>query len=864
MEPHQAVSCLWQLTSYEPGAAKRWDGCTTGGAWFLPNSSLTLGRDFFTPAPISVSTEHAILYADADGVGLRLMHMSKSLDTCIARPGRGEKEVILNRREQTHFVKDGDIIAFSGRRFPLLVKRIAHPPPPALILLPLLSVGPDWGISASTSASAAAKTLNDVIRARSVTRGIGTPLAPLAVLFLAEAVDTTKAIAVARDINEALNKYKIPVHDVCGLGDDEVAWPSDDDEEDKVNKTRTGGGGGVGSMWGQAAQSKARPPTQPTTTTTTTTDGGCGGALLPLLSSTPLLPLPTPQTPQNPHFFGAVTVGICVNDLLGEARNGARVARSCATLLAFAGGGGGGRLLTAAATTTATTIITGLLSSTTTTTTVTTTATATATTTLISSPIPTLRLFVLRALPTLAMRMSRDVLLRAMAAAHPEINGASIEALRTSAPRLVSGNVSLALGSTLLVPAGRFLPQIGEVDFTHLLHVACPNTVATSSSRGGGGGGGGGSIHDAAPFVTSDLEKSYLEVFFKAEMLANGWHHSGSAIEWQRAVHDHAAEIAAGARSSEGVGGGGGGGGGAVEQIYSSTLDFGGVRGGASASASGASTLALPPPPKPSLPSLSPVSSSSPFSYGGHLTTPSHDHPSWVPWSPRGTTTCPLIPYTLHPESYPGIVLAWDHCHVLVRDRYPKSRVHWLVLPRRGGGAGATGGLPSVKGVGGLDSSHAAALESLCSFARSFMKHAEEAEEAARPNSQEPGAVAAPILMGFHAKPSIPYLHLHIISADLSGPSMKSRKHYNSFRLRHFFIDAHAVLTSISGGGLSEGGKFESCLYSDVKGDNPAALKRPIEACHRCGRGGWEVPVPYSEKGSDWDIFKEHLRVCKG
>ena len=45
-----------------------------------------------------------------------------------------------------------------------------------------------------------------------------------------------------------------------------------------------------------------------------------------------------------------------------------------------------------------------------------------------------------------------------------------------------------------------------------------------------------------------------------------------------------------------------------------------------------------------------------------------------------------------------------------------------------------------------------------------------------------------PHRVGFHAKPSMKHLHLHVISVDFISPFLKTKKHWNSFNTRHFVL----------------------------------------------------------------------------
>lgn len=50
--------------------------------------------------------------------------------------------------------------------------------------------------------------------------------------------------------------------------------------------------------------------------------------------------------------------------------------------------------------------------------------------------------------------------------------------------------------------------------------------------------------------------------------------------------------------------------------------------------------------------------------------------------------------------------------------------------------------------------------------------------------------------MGFHGKPSMKQLHLHVISDDLNSPAMKHSKHYNTFTTP-YFLDVHDFIDTV-------------------------------------------------------------------
>ena len=84
----------------------------------------------------------------------------------------------------------------------------------------------------------------------------------------------------------------------------------------------------------------------------------------------------------------------------------------------------------------------------------------------------------------------------------------------------------------------------------------------------------------------------------------------------------------------------------------------------------------------------------------------------------------------------------------VIEDKYPKARVHLLVIPK----------IMLPRGVQDLLPEHQPLLEHMQAIAASYK-----------------GCNA-----GFHSKPSLLQLHLHIFSPDLSG--CKTKKHRESFR----------------------------------------------------------------------------------
>jgi aprataxin len=55
--------------------------------------------------------------------------------------------------------------------------------------------------------------------------------------------------------------------------------------------------------------------------------------------------------------------------------------------------------------------------------------------------------------------------------------------------------------------------------------------------------------------------------------------------------------------------------------------------------------------------------------------------------------------------------------------------------------------------------------------------------------------------MGFHGRPSMRQLHLHVISDDFDNKCLKNPKHYNSFTTS-YFIDGDVFLAGVKANGF--------------------------------------------------------------
>uniref|UniRef100_A0A8C6T551 Aprataxin n=1 Tax=Neogobius melanostomus TaxID=47308 RepID=A0A8C6T551_9GOBI len=159
-----------------------------------------------------------------------------------------------------------------------------------------------------------------------------------------------------------------------------------------------------------------------------------------------------------------------------------------------------------------------------------------------------------------------------------------------------------------------------------------------------------------------------------------------------------------------------------------------------------------------------------------------------------------------------------DETVVVIKDKYPKARYHWLVLPWQS--------IPNLKS---LRKEH-------CDLVRHMHNIGEQMIR------QCPHSDSLRFRMGYHAIPSMSHVHLHVISQDFDSPCLKNKKHWNSFTT-DYFIDSKDVLRMLDTNGRVS-----------VKEGTSELLKLPLR-CHMCHKELSTVPA-----------LKEHLKThseCK-
>jgi aprataxin len=125
-----------------------------------------------------------------------------------------------------------------------------------------------------------------------------------------------------------------------------------------------------------------------------------------------------------------------------------------------------------------------------------------------------------------------------------------------------------------------------------------------------------------------------------------------------------------------------------------------------------------------------------------------------------------LLPYCKSPQSHSTTVF-YDKDFVIIKDSFPKSKLHFLIMPRREA---------ELHQLTALDIPLIQKLSDLANFL---------IDGTLEMTSNDKFDIKKDdMLIGFHAVPSQKQLHLHVLSNDLS--LVKNKKHYNSFATNFF------------------------------------------------------------------------------
>lgn len=199
--------------------------------------------------------------------------------------------------------------------------------------------------------------------------------------------------------------------------------------------------------------------------------------------------------------------------------------------------------------------------------------------------------------------------------------------------------------------------------------------------------------------------------------------------------------------------------------------------------------------------------------------------------------------YIQSPSSFPSSrVLSYDDHFVVVRDLFPKSSIHLLILPRDSTKTALHPYdafedlqfrdlvLAKVKEVRSLVASELRRLHGTTSAAEALRNAAMDRGDAKLPPGRD---WERDVKSGVHAVPSMAHLHVHVLSVDRRSEAMKHRKHYNSFATR-FLVPVD---------------EFPLAKDDERRQPGKAGYLNQELTCWRCGKGF----------GNKFTRLKEHL-----
>lgn len=131
-----------------------------------------------------------------------------------------------------------------------------------------------------------------------------------------------------------------------------------------------------------------------------------------------------------------------------------------------------------------------------------------------------------------------------------------------------------------------------------------------------------------------------------------------------------------------------------------------------------------------------------------------------------------LQPYITAPEKYPDVVLFYDDTACIIKDAFPKSKVHLLILPRN-------------KNISKLKPQEAFNDSKKIEMMKEYIERGIELTQKIfdkqwkRIDGKDKNIE---LITCCHSVPSLNNLHIHILTNDMCGKNMKNRKHYNSFQ----------------------------------------------------------------------------------
>lgn len=116
----------------------------------------------------------------------------------------------------------------------------------------------------------------------------------------------------------------------------------------------------------------------------------------------------------------------------------------------------------------------------------------------------------------------------------------------------------------------------------------------------------------------------------------------------------------------------------------------------------------------------------------------------------------------------PNLKVYSDDTVVVIKDKYPKAKFHYLVMPKE-----------EISDLKKVDENHV-----------ELLKHMEDIGRKVIEDDVKKGH---DFKFGYHARASMQRLHLHVISNDMVSSCLKTKKHWVTFTTE-FFLDAKSNL----------------------------------------------------------------------
>lgn len=203
-----------------------------------------------------------------------------------------------------------------------------------------------------------------------------------------------------------------------------------------------------------------------------------------------------------------------------------------------------------------------------------------------------------------------------------------------------------------------------------------------------------------------------------------------------------------------------------------------------------------------------------------------------------------LSPYAARPRDFPASVLCFHRFGdsgeggeagsgaadlVVIYDRFPKACVHLLVLP-------AQHYLES-QGIADLTAAHLPRLVAMHALARRLADCLQAQMQQHRQGRRRGAKVE--VRLGYHAVPSIPHLHLHVISSDLDSPQLSKKAHWNSFTTDFLVPPERVEKVLLERGGCGE-------IVRQFRGGGAGGhgwTQQQEMRCPRCGLEGRSLPA---------------------